>query len=114
MKDITKSDLLNNIYTNPMVLVQWYEPWCTFCMGMEETTQALYKKFGKDVVFLRISPDKTKTWEEDVDIQAEKFFCKVTPTYIIFEEGTPIYRNQARIPYEEMERVLVNLVKRHT
>ncbi|MNK11935.1 putative thioredoxin-2 [compost metagenome] len=98
--NITKDNFKDTLEKNPLVVLDFWAPWCGPCKRFGPIFEAVSAKYP-DVVFAKINTD------DEVEI-AQTFEIKSIPNLMIVKEGDIIFEQPGVLP----EDILSELVQK--
>lgn len=101
VQELTAQNIEDTITKNPMVLIDFWAPWCGPCKRFGPIFEAVAEK-NKDVIFAKVNTDE----QQEI---AASFEIKSIPTLAIFKEQTLIYHEAGALPEEALEEILTQV-----
>ena len=96
--EMTKENIQSTVEKNPMVIIDFWAPWCGPCKRFAPTFEAVAAK-NPDVVFAKVNT------EEEQELAAS-FEIKSIPTLMIIKEGDIIFAQPGALPEEVLQQVV--------
>ena len=109
--ELTKDNFEKTVTENPMVIVDFWAPWCGPCRGFAP----VYEKASeahKDVVFAKVNTDEQQEL-------AGAFNIRSIPTLMVFREKVILFQQAGALPGQALEQVIteakaLDMAKVHT
>jgi len=96
--DLNKQNFESTISDNPMVIVDFWAPWCGPCRGFAPV-YAQASEAHADVVFAKLNT------EEEQEIAAA-FNIRSIPTLMVFRENVVLFQQAGALPATALESVV--------
>jgi thioredoxin len=96
--DLTKDNFEKTINENPMVIVDFWAPWCGPCRGFAPVFEKA-SEAHPDVVFAKINSDEQQEL-------AASFNIRSIPTLMVFREKVILFQQAGALPGQALEQVL--------
>ena len=78
--DLNKETFHHLLQGEKPTLVEFWAPWCRYCVELERTFEEIAMKYGQQLAIGKVNID-------DHPALAEKYFIEYVPTLAIFSEG---------------------------
>jgi len=99
---VTESNFNEIVKKHPLVLVDFWAPWCGPCLALEPTIEELAKEYAGKVLVGRLNVDENRN-------TAEHFQVFSIPTMLMMKNGCEVDRIVGLVPKKHIEAIL----KRH-
>src|SRR5512137_1436019 len=96
--ELTKDNFEQVVTTNPMVIVDYWAPWCGPCRGFAPVFEAVAEA-NPDVVFAKVNTDD----EQEI---AAHFQIRSIPTLMVFREQIIVFSQPGALPQGALEEVV--------
>ena len=96
--DLSSENFEKTVNDNPIVLVDFWAPWCGPCKGFAP----VYEKASEahqDVVFAKVNTDEQQEL-------AGSFGIRSIPTLLVFREKVILFQQAGAIPGQALEQVI--------
>jgi thioredoxin 1 len=96
--ELTKENFEQVITSNPMVIVDYWAPWCGPCRGFAPVFENVAEA-NPDVVFAKVNTDE----EQEI---AQHFQIRSIPTLMVFKEQVVVFSQAGALPKGPFEQVV--------
>jgi len=96
--ELTKENFEKVVTESPMVIVDFWAPWCGPCRGFAPIYEKAAESHG-DVVFGKINTDQ----EQEL---AGAFNIRSIPTLMVFREKVVLFQQAGALPASALEQVI--------
>jgi thioredoxin len=96
--ELTKDNFEKTVNDNPMVIVDFWAPWCGPCRGFAP----VYEKASEthdDVVFAKVNTDEQQEL-------ASAFNIRSIPTLMVFREKVILFQQAGALPGQALDQVI--------
>ena len=96
--DITKDNFEQTVNENPLVIIDFWAPWCGPCRGFAP----VYEKASEahaDVVFAKVNTDEQQEL-------AGAFGIRSIPTLMVFRDKVILFQQAGALPGNALEQVI--------
>jgi thioredoxin 1 len=97
-RDLTSETFEQTVNENPMVIIDFWAPWCGPCKGFAP----VYEKASEahpDVVFAKVNTDEQQEL-------AGAFGIRSIPTLMVFREKVVLFQQAGALPGNALEQVI--------
>ncbi len=108
--ELTKDNFEQTVNGNPIVIVDFWAPWCGPCRGFAPVFEKASESHP-DVVFAKVNSDEQQEL-------AGAFNIRSIPTLMVFRENVILFQQAGALPGQALEQVLtqaksIDMVKVH-
>ena len=96
--DLTKDNFEQTINSNPIVILDFWAPWCGPCRGFAPVFEKASESHP-DVVFAKVNSDEQQEL-------AGAFNIRSIPTLMVFREKVILFQQAGALPAQALEQVL--------
>jgi len=96
--ELTKDNFDSVVNENPIVIVDFWAPWCGPCRGFAPVFEKASEAHA-DVVFAKVNTDQ----EQEL---AGSFNIRSIPTLMVFREKVILFQQAGALPASSLEQVL--------
>jgi thioredoxin len=96
--ELTKENFEQTVNGNPIVIVDFWAPWCGPCRGFAPVFEKA-SEAHPDVVFAKINSDEQQEL-------AAAFNIRSIPTLMVFREKVILFQQAGALPGQALEQVL--------
>ncbi|HTP61886.1 MAG TPA: thioredoxin [Burkholderiales bacterium] len=96
--DLTKDNFEKTVADNPIVIVDFWAPWCGPCRGFAPVFEKA-SEVHPDVVFAKVNSDEQQEL-------AGAFNIRSIPTLMVFREKVILFQQAGALPGQALEQVL--------
>jgi thioredoxin 1 len=96
--DLTKDNFEQTINGNPIVILDFWAPWCGPCRGFAPVFEKASESHP-DVVFAKVNSDQQQEL-------AASFNIRSIPTLMVFRDKVILFQQAGALPAQALEQVL--------
>jgi thioredoxin 1 len=96
--ELTKENFEQTVNGNPIVIVDFWAPWCGPCRGFAPVFETASESHP-DVVFAKVNSDEQREL-------AGAFNIRSIPTLMVFREKVVLFQQAGALPGQALEQVL--------
>jgi thioredoxin 2 len=96
--DLTKDNFEKTVKDNPIVIVDFWAPWCGPCRGFAPVYEKASESHA-DVVFGKVNSDEQQEL-------AGAFNIRSIPTLMVFRENVILFQQAGALPASALDQVL--------
>jgi thioredoxin len=96
--DLTKENFEQTVNSNPIVIIDFWAPWCGPCRGFAPVFEKASESHP-DVVFAKVNSDEQQEL-------AGAFNIRSIPTLMVFREKVILFQQAGALPGQALEQVL--------
>jgi thioredoxin len=96
--ELTKENFEKTVNDNPMVIIDFWAPWCGPCRGFAPVYEKASEMHG-DVVFAKVNTDEQQEL-------AGAFGIRSIPTLMVFREKVILFQQAGALPGQALEQVI--------
>lgn len=97
--EVTTANFKEAISSKEVAIVDFWAPWCGYCVRMMPVFEALAEELGDKVAFVKVNTD------EDVEL-AKEYQVEVLPTFAIIKNGEVVDRKIGYVPQNELKAAI--------
>jgi thioredoxin len=96
--ELTQDNFEKTVNENPMVIVDFWAPWCGPCRGFAPVYEKVSEAHA-DVVFAKVNTDEQQEL-------AGAFGIRSIPTLMVFREKVILFQQAGALPGQALEQVI--------
>jgi thioredoxin len=96
--ELTKDNFEKTVNDNPMVIIDFWAPWCGPCRGFAPVFEKA-SETHQDVVFAKVNTDEQQEL-------AGAFQIRSIPTLMVFREKVILFQQAGALPGQALEQVI--------
>ena len=97
--ELTVANFKDTVTSKEVAIVDFWAPWCGYCVRMMPIFEALSEELGDKVVFAKVNTD------EVVEL-AKEFSIEVLPTFVILKDGEVVDRKIGFLPKGDLQAAI--------